>query len=491
MLLSINPLLPQLWEIIFTITFITIIRSPDSKRIFDLLANFKRGEIDHLKIRIGRLQEFISSSCIEHLDFLNIDVNDKNAFKHFQEKDYGQSLKSLTNIPRFSKFDEAEAWVDESELQSRSSWDLMKMLQDIDNLFVQSQILHILLKREGLYYKVDSLTVESWLQNVCLKAGTHQIWAVVRLCSAMLQKMVDSLAPSITAILVRGKQITVGLFNQEEEVIDKPLIPAEIKNILYSKCYPYDLTQTVLQQELIIYIAQLLSSEAVLFEGMLKLRIGWIIKAMQLELNYSSPEGKRLSVNSLPPSEIKSLLYSVVKKLSPEDDYRSVIWNRQLDGALNRVPKDFYDKVWFLLEKTPGGIKVAGYHLPQQPTLSDMTRYEWNFSLLVEQMLSKIVEPAYRQMIVEEFMIVATILQRNSELCFQEIVNLDKILQEAISLFAKEKGSENNEEMENMKDFYNTPPNVKRGTTGYIARAVISQLLNGEVLTSQTQCAIS
>ena len=30
-----------------------------------------------------------------------------------------------------------------------------------------------------------------------------------------------------------------------------------------------------------------------------------------------------------------------------------------------------------------------------------MTQYELNFSLLVEQMLSKIVAPAYRQMIVE------------------------------------------------------------------------------------------
>jgi hypothetical protein len=37
----------------------------------------------------------------------------------------------------------------------------------------------------------------------------------------------------------------------------------------------------------------------------------------------------------------------------------------------------------------------------QQPTLSDMTMYELNFSLLVEQMLSKIVDPAYRQIMVE------------------------------------------------------------------------------------------
>lgn len=37
----------------------------------------------------------------------------------------------------------------------------------------------------------------------------------------------------------------------------------------------------------------------------------------------------------------------------------------------------------------------------QQPTLSDMTMYEMNFSLLVEDMLQNIDQPEYRQIIVE------------------------------------------------------------------------------------------
>ena len=32
--------------------------------------------------------------------------------------------------------------------------------------------------------------------------------AVVRFCSSLLTRVVDSLAPSITAILVRGKQVS-------------------------------------------------------------------------------------------------------------------------------------------------------------------------------------------------------------------------------------------------------------------------------------------
>lgn len=44
---------------------------------------------------------------------------------------------------------------------------------------------------------------------------------------------------------------------------------------------------------------------------------------------------------------------------------RTPLQRRQLNGALNRVPSDFYDLVWGILERTPGGIQVAGFLLPQ------------------------------------------------------------------------------------------------------------------------------
>ena len=61
----------------------------------------------------------------------------------------------------------------------------------------------------------------------------------------------------------------------------------------------------------------------------------------------------------------------------------------------------FYEETWFILNKSPFGIKIFDYHLPQQPTLSDMTDYELNFSIKIEEMLSKIDEPVMRQIVVE------------------------------------------------------------------------------------------
>ena len=88
---------------------------------------------------------------------------------------------------------------------------------------------------------------------------------------------------------------------------------------------------------------------------------------MQIELD--SDEECHVNIHTLSPSEVKSMLVAVLTRNVQEADYRTPSQKRQLDGALNRVPKDFYDRVWEILEKTPGGIKVGGYLLPQVGSL--------------------------------------------------------------------------------------------------------------------------
>lgn len=53
------------------------------------------------------------------------------------------------------------------------------------------------------------------------------------------------------------------------------------------------------------------------------------------------------------------------------------------------------------MSRTPQGITVQGHHLPQNPTLSNMTQSELNFALLIEEMLNHIQKPEYRQNVVE------------------------------------------------------------------------------------------
>lgn len=55
------------------------------------------------------------------------------------------------------------------------------------------------------------------------------------------------------------------------------------------------------------------------------------------------------------------------------------------------------------MERTPQGVRIQGRLLPQQPILSNMTRSDITFSLLVEEMFNYIKQPEYRQIVVEVF----------------------------------------------------------------------------------------
>lgn len=214
--------------------------------------------------------------------------------------------------------------------------------------------------------------------------------------------------------MLQGKILTLDVLGQNNEVeISKPLTPEKIKEILYEKIFPHDIYLAVLMQELIINVSKYISTSPEMFNGIMKLRLSWIIQVMKQELEASTRReaaecedageeaDEPLNIYALSPNQIKQLLYYILTCNNNPD--RTIYQKRQLDGSLNRVPCNFYEQVWYILNKSPYGIKIYDYHLPQQPTLSDMTDYELNFSIKVEEMLSKIDEPVFRQIVVEVF----------------------------------------------------------------------------------------
>lgn len=94
-------------------------RDPQFKKMLDLLAMLKKGYCDNVKVRIGRLQNLISSSCVgklaclfrtsvrrlfffsEHLDFMNALEDTTENFTHFQQLEHDYiGYQSLTDVPR-------------------------------------------------------------------------------------------------------------------------------------------------------------------------------------------------------------------------------------------------------------------------------------------------------------------------------------------------------------------------------------------------------
>merc|ERR1712142_317745 len=217
----------------------------------------------------------------------------------------------------------------------------MQKFHDSHCLASQAQLAGIILRREGPDYLMRDENLMDELERIYRRAGSRKLWLAVRHAATIIEKFAGSIAPQITSMLVHGKQVTLGLFGHEEEVISNPLSPGVIKGIIYTKCSPQGgEREAVLQQELVIHIGWIISNNPELFRGMLKIRVGWIVQAMKHELKIRAGDMSPQDIYQLSPSDVKQLLLDV---LQPQYTGRSWLNRRQIDGSLNRTPLGFYD----------------------------------------------------------------------------------------------------------------------------------------------------
>lgn len=255
------------------------------------------------------------------------------------------------------------------------------------------------------------VTVRGLLKGLYEKACQQKLWGLVRHTAGMLGKRVEDLAKAVTDLLVRQKQVTVGMPPNNEYTITAPLPESDLRQLIH-EAYGDDESTAMLTQELLVYLSMFIRTEPQLFHEMLRLRVGLIIQVMAKELSRTlNCDGEQASEHllNLSPFEMKNLLYhilsgkefaissgefflfnycifqefkffcvvargnfSIVSCKSSRVSKKSQIglgdpdvsddriiddrqgqWlrRRRLDGALNRVPRDFYSRVWLVLEK--------------------------------------------------------------------------------------------------------------------------------------------
>uniref|UniRef100_A0A5S6QRG4 Phosphorylase b kinase regulatory subunit n=1 Tax=Trichuris muris TaxID=70415 RepID=A0A5S6QRG4_TRIMR len=461
-------------------------------KFLNLLVDVRNGHCDGVRVQVGRLQNLLSSSCCEHLDFCFRSGDLGIELTPLQEVVGKYSDVSDFSVPRQVVSDKDDV---KENYEHTSSEEIVSLFSSAPPgaLFKQMKLLEMLAKRHGLMHKVGDETVRTRLQKLCRQASLAKSWKIVRVCAAHLRKVVDSLAPSITTILVRGKRLTIGLFGHEEVTVDAPVTPTEIEDLLFRVCLPYDPPAAVLAQELIIALGHFAMVEPELFSGILKIRIGWLIHALNLTL-YDGSEGQVAApIYSLSPTQVKLLLHDL---LSMKNFGRlTALQQRQLNGSLNRVPADFYEHIWRTLERTPGGLLVGDHSLMPQPLLSDMTEYELNFALAIDELLCSITLPEYRQLMVELFVVLAIILQRNPELNFSSKVDMDQLITDAVSYYVEETTLDQEDAKTAFLKLY---PQTGGGSSAYLARAVVgallrdnkSQVRSTQTIPYDTQCAV-
>ncbi|XP_006896055.1 PREDICTED: phosphorylase b kinase regulatory subunit alpha, skeletal muscle isoform-like isoform X4 [Elephantulus edwardii] len=164
-------------------------------------------------------------------------------------------------------------------------------------------------------------------------------------------------------------------------------------------------------------------------------------------------------------------------------DNRQGQWQRRrrLDGALNRVPVGFYQKVWKVLQKCHG-LSVEGFVLPSSTT-KEMTPGEIKFSVHVESVLNRVPQPEYRQLFVEAILVL-TVLADIEIHSIGSIIAVEKIVHIANDLFLQEQKTLGADDTMLAKDpasgictlLYDSAPSGRFGTMTYLSKAAATYI---------------
>ncbi|KAM7377023.1 hypothetical protein PAMA_013691 [Pampus argenteus] len=150
---------------------------------------------------------------------------------------------------------------------------------------------------------------------------------------------------------------------------------------------------------------------------------------------------------------------------------------RRLDGALNRVPVGFYQKVWKILQKCHG-LSIEGFVLPSSTT-REMTPGEIKFSVHVETVLNRVPQPEYRQLLVEAILVLTMLADVDIQ-NIGSIIHVGKIVHLANDMFYKDQRDLGAEEHILEKDpstgvcrlLYDSAPSGRFGSMTYLTKAV-------------------
>ncbi|RUS87688.1 hypothetical protein EGW08_004529 [Elysia chlorotica] len=490
-----------------------------------LLATIKKlqsGYISGARVHLGRLSDFLHTSCITKLSFLR-DMEDQSSRKDKVMVDQlmaqpstsrprllsdsskkvkrqasmsstGLSVQGIVRRSRSIQVDPDDVPVQqrqtphhlkdgvtdmaqdepgsakaspnslrrslEMENEETDVTELVEQLKQSTNLQEQADIIHYL-------YLHKSVTGGHWKQ-----------WWLVRHTAGMLRKRVEDLALAATDLLVRQKQLSVGLPPEHETIITSPLPPDELAAIIYDSCGE-DHSTASLTQELLVYLAMFIRTEPHLFNEMLRLRVGLIVQVMASELARTlqcSGEEASDHLLNLSPFEMKTLLHHI------------------LSG------KEFFSLQPLLFFFQCRGLTIKGHALSSSLT-REMTKGEFKFALQVEMVLNRIPQPEYRQLMVEAMMVLTFLAQSEGSTPVLDLshveIEVDNIVQEANNLLIKDLVGPTLK-IENMRAaadiclfLYDVAPSGRFGSMAYMCRALANILNLPRTADSALECCIS
>ena len=488
----------------------------DSSDFFELMQQLRSGNVEGVPVRTGRLVQLMPTASFERIDLL-----------HDFTLASPLLARSEQRAPLLALSGPHEPLDHEQELVIEVEGDWVQLRTQLEasiNLYEAVELLANMARRGTLDQPLQlfdrEVTLRALLEELYAQAGRQRRWAVVRRASALLGKVDPDLNDAVSAILICQKNILVGRAYSVDSLISQPIPTQELLNKINTFCRD-DIRDSVLTQELLIYLGLLIKAQPELFADLLMVRVSYLIvlltSALAHERQITQDEAYEQLMH-LPPAEIQHRLAQVLaqyqsmqpilaelESLRAARSPETLTWSpdqrledlptppggwhawRQYRGILSRMPIDFYVGVWQLFQYTRGVVIGDKFErrnrLESRTVLSDMTPGETAFALRIEHLLNKIPAPEYRQLNLEALRVLSDLTRQNPTLRIDDYIVLDVLIGHAVRLaylyrYPNRESSYNDHKADAWNAFYALPP---ISTTDYLAHAFRYLLDFGDV----------
>ncbi|MGC8697372.1 MAG: glycoside hydrolase family 15 protein, partial [Halothiobacillus sp.] len=361
--------------------------------------------------------------------------------------------------------------------------------------------------------RVTSLT--ELLEGLFRQAQQARAWGVMRRTAELLGKVDAYLEVALMDLLVRQKRLAVGRSYTSKALIVEPLSNHEILNRIKQFCGD-DPRERILTQELIVHLGGWIRSAPALFDDVITLRIGpllqtlislsaraggvapgvafdWLMEqapsviSLKLREALAWKEGAS-RLESLRLADGSANLDALVFRAEDDPLPATTDWLqwRMIEGAIGRLPDEFYRGVWGLMAHAPALVIGDRYNarnsLDCAVWRSQTTAGEKNFALTIEHILNRIAAPEYRQLVIECLQTLIQITEKNPGLCVQDALIIDVLIGHAVRLAWCQGQGEGHARYDEVRDqawkaFYLRPPHQ---VAYYVTEALETLLGMGE-----------
>ncbi|WP_077033012.1 glycoside hydrolase family 15 protein [Pelomonas sp. KK5] len=342
------------------------------------------------------------------------------------------------------------------------------------NPYEQIEIVAMLMRRAELTQDHElQVAMQQLARAIHARASREGRWGVIRRAAGLLDLHDLGLEDAVAELVAHGKRVALGRAYSAAAVVTRPLA----NNELLERIRQFggdDPRGRVLIEETVLLMGMLIKAEPGLFDGTLTLRpwqslrllSGWL--AREHELN---PSRAFDMLHDLSPHAILGRLQEVMRReqemnsnmmrlqtlhtvdstgaiarvdfpshLDPQLDADQGGWLgwREMAGVMGRVPEDFHERISDLLSHCAGlviGDQLDGANrVDSALALADNTRGEHGFALQVDERLSKIHAPEYRQLNIEALAALQAIVNANPELKIDGALVLDVLIGHAVRI---------------------------------------------------------